>query len=128
STGWENVEAQANEPFQQMFGDFSLALYADFRPDVDRAGLDSRYRFLTRDFREIFQRFHDLCEISNPFPILAVPISHNETANATMILRRSRISFRFLRLFSCSTKQPAAKWFRPPLTAISYRVVQATPM
>jgi len=85
STGWENVEAQANEPFQQMFGDFSLALYADFRPDVDRAGLDSRYRFLTRDFREIFQRFHDLGEISNPFPILAVPISHNETANGSMV-------------------------------------------
>src|SRR5690606_1999410 len=85
STGWENVEAQANEPLQQMFGDSSPALCADFRPDVDRPRLGSRYRFLPRAFREIFQRFHDLGESSNPFPILAVPITHNETANGSML-------------------------------------------
>lgn len=85
ATGWENVEAQANESFQQLFGDFSLALYADFRPDVDRTGLDSRYRFTSRDFRQIFQRFYDLGELSNPFPILAIPIGHNEMANGSMV-------------------------------------------
>jgi hypothetical protein len=85
ATGWENLQAQANEPFQQMFGDFALALFADLNPDVDRSGLDSRYRFESRDFRQIFQRFFDLGETSSPFPITAIPISHNETANGAMV-------------------------------------------
>src|SRR5690606_19603318 len=85
STGWENLQAQANEPFQQMFGDFALALYADLNPNVSRTGLDPRYRFESRDFRQIFQRFYDLGETSSPFPIPAIPISHNETANGAMV-------------------------------------------
>lgn len=69
ATGAANVEAQANEPFQQLFADWVLALYADLNPAVDRAKLDPRYRYLTRDFRAIFARFHDLNEIPDPFPI-----------------------------------------------------------
>jgi len=85
ATGWENLEAQSNEPFEQMFGDFALALYADLNPEVDRAELDDRYRFATRDFREIFQRFYDIGETVDPFPIMAGVLSHDGTTNGSMV-------------------------------------------
>lgn len=84
-TGAENVERQAGESFQRLFGDFTLALYADLNPDVDRALLDDRHMFQTRDFRVVFARFHELGELPDPFPISAAALPPDGTTNGTMV-------------------------------------------
>lgn len=69
-TSIENVERQAGEPFHRLFGDFTIAAYADNFPGVDPALIPARYRIPSRNLRRIYQRFYDLGGVSRPFPIV----------------------------------------------------------
>ncbi len=85
STGAANVQEQSGEPFARLFGDFAIALYADLSPDVDRTRLDPRYRFTTRDFRILFQRFSDIGANTDPFPINAKVLPFGATIAGSMV-------------------------------------------
>ena len=69
-TSIENVERQAGEPFRQLFGDFSIAAYADNLPGVDSALIPARYQFTSRNLRSIYARFHELGTVARPYPIV----------------------------------------------------------
>ena len=69
-TSIENVERQAAEPFRQLFGDFTIAAYADNLPGVDSTLIPTRYQFTSRNLRRVYQRFHELGTVPRPFPIV----------------------------------------------------------
>jgi uncharacterized protein (TIGR03437 family) len=77
-TGVANVEDKSGEPFRRLFGDFGISLYAASLPDAQRSQLPTRYRFTSRDFRRIFQRFYDTdpshSDFPRPFPIDPIPL------------------------------------------------------
>jgi hypothetical protein len=50
-TSRQNVEAAAGETFAGLFGDFTIALFADSIPGVPRASVAPRYRFGDRNLR-----------------------------------------------------------------------------
>jgi len=54
--GIANVSAAAAESFPALFGDFSVALWTDSLPGVAREAIPPRYRFTSRNFREIYGR------------------------------------------------------------------------
>jgi len=54
--GIANVSAAAGESFPTLFGDFSVALWTDSLPGVAREAIPPRYRFTSRNFREIYGR------------------------------------------------------------------------
>ena len=68
-TSIANVERQAGEPFHQLFGDFTIAAYADNLPGVDSTAIPVRYQFTSRNLRQIYQRFYDLGTVGRPYPI-----------------------------------------------------------
>ena len=73
-TSIANVERHAGEPFTQLFGDFSIAAFADNYPGVDSTRIPARYQFSSRNLRRIYQRFHDLGSVARPFPIVPKPL------------------------------------------------------
>jgi len=52
--GIANVSAAAGESFPALFGDFSVALWTDSLPGVAREAIPQRYRFTSRNFRDIY--------------------------------------------------------------------------
>ena len=54
--GIDNVSAAAGEPFPALFGDFGIATYADSIDGVPRSAVPQRYRFTTRDTRQVFAK------------------------------------------------------------------------
>jgi hypothetical protein len=87
--GVENVEDKAGEPFARLFADFTIAAYsADRLPGADPNAVPSRYRFLTRDLRRIWQRFYDTrtSSVTSAFPIQPVTLPPGGSAPArTMV-------------------------------------------
>ena len=87
--GTDNVEDKAGEPFERLFADFSIAVYsADRLPGVDPTTVPSRYRFLTRDLRRIWQRFFDTrtSSITRAFPIVPLALPPGGTSPATTMV------------------------------------------
>ncbi len=72
-TGIENVQAVAGEPFDVLFGDFSLAIWGDSIPGLPRATVPARYRFSTRNLRQIFQALYDSRNAGSPDPMVPTP-------------------------------------------------------
>ncbi len=85
STGAANVQEQSGEPFARLFGDFSMTLYADLNPTVDRSRLDPRYRYTTRDFRVLLQRFADIGATGTPFPLNVKELPIGATISGSMV-------------------------------------------
>ena len=56
--GNANVAAAGGESFPSLFGDFSVALWTDSLPGVAREAIPARYRFTSRNFREIYGRLN----------------------------------------------------------------------
>lgn len=54
--GTDNVAAAAGEPFASLFGDFGIATYTDSIDGVPRASVPERYRFTSRNTRQMFSR------------------------------------------------------------------------
>jgi len=73
-TGLANVEARAGEPFARLFGDFSIAVYADSTPGLRRDVVVPRYRFLSRNLRQLMARQAAISGFSNDFPVVPVRV------------------------------------------------------
>jgi hypothetical protein len=73
-TGKANVADKTGEPFAQLLGQFMIATYADSIPGVARSAVPPRFRFHSRNLRELFQRLNTTAGFA-PFPIetLAIP-------------------------------------------------------
>jgi hypothetical protein len=73
-TGIANVEARTGEPFARLFADFSIALYTDSLPGYPRNSVSPRYRFVTRNLRQIMAREATLTGFPSVFPLLPIRI------------------------------------------------------
>lgn len=86
-TGTANIASAANEPFEGLFGDFSLALYTDSLPGTPKSSIPARNKFAIRNLRRMYQRLFDTSQRSSDvpraFPILVTPLSG--TINASMV-------------------------------------------
>ncbi|HEX2716101.1 MAG TPA: hypothetical protein VHM67_00395 [Gemmatimonadaceae bacterium] len=79
--GVDNVAAVAGEPFAALFGDFGIATYTDSIDGVPRTSIPTRYRFTSRNTRQIFARLYPI----KPNPITPTPLGCGASANATMV-------------------------------------------
>lgn len=68
-TGIANVEDKAGEPFGTLFGDFSVALFADSLPGYPRAVVPARYQFGIRNLRKLMARAAVVNGFSEPWPL-----------------------------------------------------------
>jgi hypothetical protein len=87
--GVANVEDKAGEPWARLFGDFMIAAYsADRLPGVTPTAVPSRYRFLSRDLRRIWQRFFDTrtTSVTRAFPIVPAALAPGGTTPATTMV------------------------------------------
>ena len=73
-TGIANVEARAEEPFARLFGDFAIAVYTDSLPGLPRNSVAPRYRFSSRNVRQLMAREATLAGFPNQFPVVPVRI------------------------------------------------------
>ena len=83
-TSIDNVERQAGETFSQLFGDFTIAAYADNLPGVDSTLIPARYQFTSRNLRAIYARFHELGSVAKPFPIVPRPLQCSNDVGGSM--------------------------------------------
>ena len=84
-TGVGNIEARAGEPFARLFGDFSIAVYADSTPEAPRNVVASRYRFLSRNLRQLMARQATVSGFSRAFPIAPVRVPFGGYAEGPII-------------------------------------------
>ena len=68
-TGIANVEARTEEKFATLFGDFSVAIWADSIPGVPRDQVPARYRFQSRNLRQLMARQAFVAGWADPFPV-----------------------------------------------------------
>jgi hypothetical protein len=79
--GTENVSAAAAEPFPALFGDFGIATYTDSIDGVPRTSVPQRYRFKSRNTRQIFARLFPV----RPNPIAATQLGCAGAATQRML-------------------------------------------
>lgn len=79
--GTDNVSAAAGEPFPALFGDFGIATYTDSIDGVPRSAVPARYRFTSRNTRQIFGRLFP----TRPNPIATVQLGCAGTATQPMV-------------------------------------------
>ena len=72
-TGIANIQAAAGASFDELFGDFSVALYTDSVPGVARSQIPSQYRFSSRNLRQLFAAYYRVAggssDVPFPFPV-----------------------------------------------------------
>ncbi len=68
-TGIANVEARTGEPFARLFGDFSVAIWADSILGVPRSQVSARYRFLSRNLRQLMARQATIAGFPDQWPL-----------------------------------------------------------
>ncbi len=73
-TGMANLEARADEPFARLFGDFATAIWADSIVGVPRTAVAPRYRFLSRNLRQLMAREATIAQWPDPFPFTPMRI------------------------------------------------------
>ncbi len=73
-TGIANVEARTGEKFATLFGDFSVAIWADSIPGVPRDQVPARYRFHSRNLRQLMARQAFVAGWEDPFPVKPIHI------------------------------------------------------
>ena len=79
--GTDNVSAAAGEPFPALFGDFGIATYTDSIDGVPRTAVPERYRFRSRNTRQIFGRLFPL----RPNPIATTQLGCAGAATQRML-------------------------------------------
>jgi hypothetical protein len=79
--GTDNVAAAAGEPFPALFGDFGIATYTDSIDGVPRTAVPERYRFTSRNTRQIFGRLFP----TRPNPIAATQLGCTGAATQRML-------------------------------------------
>lgn len=83
-TGLANVEAQAGEQFETLFGDFSIAIWTDSLPGVARSAIPERYRFKSRNLRQIYARLNQTGSTQRVYPVSLEPLSIGTPVNESM--------------------------------------------
>lgn len=73
-TGIANMEARTGERFASLFGDFSVAIWADSIPGVPRTHAPARYRFQSRNLRQLMARQALIAGWEDPFPVKPIRI------------------------------------------------------
>ena len=73
-TGVANIEARAGEPFARLFGDFSIAVYADSLPGLRRDVVVPRYRFVSRNLRQLMAGQAAISGFPNDLPVVPVRV------------------------------------------------------
>jgi len=88
-TGTANIEAAAGEPFQALFADFGVALYADSIPGIARSSVPQRDRFVTRNLRQmyaaLFRAAGGSSDVPRVFPIVVQGVAANQAVSASML-------------------------------------------
>ena len=79
--GTDNVTTAAGEPFPALFGDFGIAAYTDSIDGVPRTAVPVRYRFTSRNTRQIFARLFP----TRPNPISTTQLGCAGAASQTML-------------------------------------------
>ena len=74
-TGGENVAAAAGRPFDDLFADFGVAVWADSVPGVAREAIPERYRIASRPLRALFARLAASGAVSGGFPVQPTPLA-----------------------------------------------------
>ena len=67
--GIANVEAEAAEPFGALFGDFSVSLFADSLPGVERSRIPRRFQAGSLSVRQLIARAAVVSGFTDPFPL-----------------------------------------------------------
>ena len=80
-TGIDNVATAASESFPALFGDFGIATYADSINGVPRTSIPTRYRFTSRNTRQLFGYYFPI----KPNPITTTAIACNSSASGSML-------------------------------------------
>ena len=86
-TGIANVESRTGETFASLFGDFAIALYTDSVPGVPRTSIPARYRFQSRNLREIYARLsaRNPTLFPNPYPFTPATLPANGSVTGSML-------------------------------------------
>ena len=79
--GIDNVSTVAGEPFPALFGDFGIATYTDSIDGTPRSAVPTRYRFTSRNTRQIFARLFPV----RPNPISPTALGCASSAGSTMV-------------------------------------------
>jgi hypothetical protein len=84
-TGTTNIANAAGEPFDGLFGDFSLALYTDSLRNIPKSQIPPRNRFAYRNLRRMYARLNqnEPSVFPRVFPI--VPTSLTGAVSASMV-------------------------------------------
>jgi hypothetical protein len=85
ATGLANLEAQSGERFSALFGDFSVALFADSLPGVPRAAVPARYRFGDRNLRRLMQREATIAGFAQEWPLPLYALGINDFLQTGML-------------------------------------------
>lgn len=80
-TGTDNVATKASESFPALFGDFGIATYADSITGVPRSSVPARYRFTSRNTRQVFGYYFPI----KPNPITPTAVACNSTVSGSML-------------------------------------------
>jgi hypothetical protein len=84
-SGVANIEEKAGEPFGALFGDFSVALYADSLLGVPRAQVSRRYQFgATRNLRRLMLRLALVEGFPVPWPLPLFPLRLGGSLQSSM--------------------------------------------
>ncbi len=86
TVGIANVESVTGRKFQSLFGDFSLALYADSIQGVARSSVPSANRFSSRILRQMYQSLYNgssSSDVPRAFPLLLKTLT-SKAASATL--------------------------------------------
>jgi hypothetical protein len=84
-SGVANVEAVSGESFGELFGDFSLALFADSLPGVARPLTAPRLRFKSRNLRQLMARESVIAGFDKPFPVTTYSLERDGVLRAAML-------------------------------------------
>jgi hypothetical protein len=88
-TGTANIESATGEPFQRLFADFGIALYADSIAGLARSAVPQRDRFVTRNLRQLyaalFRAAGPSTDIPRAIPIAVQTILPNQAATGSMV-------------------------------------------
>jgi hypothetical protein len=90
-TGVANVAAQAGEPFNGLFGDFTAAVFGDSLPGFPRTTVTARDRFLSRNLRLIYNRIYTNTQgtsnpLPTPFPVVAMTLPVGSKSTSSMLI------------------------------------------
>ena len=89
NTGIANIAAAAGEPFANLFGDFSLALWTDSIPGIPRSAIPARNRLQSRNLRQIYQRLFDTNAqnslVPRPYPVLPTVLTTAGPISDTLV-------------------------------------------